>query len=230
MKNNRILIVEDDPVVLTLTSDLLLKEGFLVEAVTRIKDCQDKLAKSTYDLLVMDLNLPDGDGLKLCEKLKQTASLRSLPIFMLTARGSADDIVKGLEAGADDYLPKPFNEREFIARVRVILRDKQPYNVAQDDLVSGKLRLSLKSHEAWLDGKALALTLREFDILHVLMAYPDQALSREDILKLAWGPGTAIVPKVVDVHIGHLRAKLDKEGARIETVPQMGFRLINPKK
>ncbi|HVZ81064.1 MAG TPA: response regulator transcription factor, partial [bacterium] len=153
-----------------------------------------------------------------------------MPVFILTARGSSEDIVRGLEAGAEDYLSKPFNEREFLARVRAILKRHSSTTPVKDEIISGKVRLSPTSHEVWCQDKPIALTLREFDILRIFLENPGKALSREEIVRLAWGPATAIVPKVVDVHVGHLRAKLGPEGKRVETVPQVGYKWVLSKR
>jgi len=221
-----ILIIEDDPAVLTLTRDLLLKESFEVRTATTYRSGREEVQQKRPDLVVLDLNLPDGDGLGLCREIKAAPDTHHIPVFMLTARGSTDDIVAGLEAGAEDYLPKPFNEREFLARTRSILRRKSPsQSMDRDGLVSGTLRLFPHSHEAWCKGKSLDLTLREFDILQVFLLNTGRALTRDEIVKLAWGPTTSIVPRVVDVHVGHLRAKMGSEGKRIETVPQVGYKL-----
>ncbi len=229
MKDFQILIVEDDPAVSILTRDLLLKEGYKVMAVFEGKDGLNALKWEKFDLVILDLGLPDMDGLELCAKIKEDPLRKDLPVFILTARGSSEDIVKGLEAGAEDYLPKPFNEREFVARVQAILRRRSPLPPKDDLIVSGKIKLSPSSHEVWCSGGPIQLTLREFDILRVFLSNPGKALTREDLIKMAWGPATAIVPKVVDVHVGHLRSKLGPEGKRVETVPQVGYKL-NPAK
>ena len=230
MNRPRILIIEDDPNVSTVTQDLLLKEGYDVTAVNNGRDGWNTLSQGHFDLLVLDLGLPDMDGLDLCAQVKKDPLHRDLPVFVLTARGSSDDVVKGLEAGAEDYLPKPFNEREFIARARTILRRLSPRGPQSEALSSGKIRLSLDSHETWCSDKPVSLTLREFDILRVFLSNPGKALPREEIVRMAWGPATAIVPKVVDVHVGHLRLKLGSEGKRIETVPQVGYKLMPPRR
>ncbi|HJT25230.1 MAG TPA: response regulator transcription factor [bacterium] len=224
-----ILVVEDDPAVARITRDLFLKEGYTVTTVAKGADALKAVAGEEFDLLVLDLELPDMDGLEICEAVQKGPPARKMPVFILTARGSSEDIVKGLEAGAEDYLPKPFNEREFLARARAILRRKQPLTPKDDRILSGTIALSPSSHEAWCADKAVSLTLREFDILHVFLSSVGQALTREEIIKRAWGPATAIVPKVVDVHLGHLRSKLGAEGKRIETVPQVGYKLAPPK-
>jgi two-component system alkaline phosphatase synthesis response regulator PhoP len=228
VKNQHILILEDDPAVLTLTRDLLLKNRYQVQTAGTLVEGKLSVQLAPPELVVLDLGLPDGDGLAFCRDLKRDPLTHEIPVFILTARGSSDDIVAGLEAGADDYLPKPFNEREFLARARTILRRKGTDIHKGSDRVSGHLKLNLDSHEAWCKGKPVELTLREFEILQVFLDHPGKAMGRDDIVRLAWGPTTAIVPRVVDVHVGHLRNKLGTEGKRIETIPQVGYRLSPP--
>jgi len=230
MNKKSILVVEDDPAVALITRDLFLKEGYSVTTVAKGGEALAAVAAAGFDLLVLDLELPDMDGIDVCRALQKDYPDRKLPIFILTARGSSEDIVLGLEAGAEDYLPKPFNEREFLARARAILRRNQPLTPKDDRITSGNIALSPSSHEAWCLEKPLPLTLREFDILRVFLSHPGKAFTREEIVKMAWGPATAIVPKVVDVHIGHLRVKMGPEGKRIETIPQVGYKLTPPKK
>ncbi len=230
MKEPSILVIEDDSAVLTIIRDLFLKEGYAVKAVSKAQEGLKALQGEEFDLLVLDLGLPDMDGLELCGRIKKDPIRGKIPVFILTARSSSDDVVKGLEAGAEDYLPKPFNEREFLARSRAILRRQTPTADKADHILSGKIKLSPVFHEVWCSDKPVLLTLREFDILRVFLSHIGKAMTREEIVKLAWGPSTSIVPKVVDVHIGHLRVKLNGEGKRIETVPQVGYKLVPPKK
>jgi len=222
-----ILMIEDDPSVLTLTRDLLLAENYRVETAVNSQEGSETVRRLKPDLLILDLNLPDGDGLDLCRQLKKQAASKDLPVFILTARASSEDIVAGLEAGADDYLTKPFNEREFEARVRVILRRQTPIAPSSDEeLIVGNLKLSPHSHKVSYKGNPIELTAREFDILRVLLSHPGKALTREEIVRFAWGPNTYLVPRVVDVHLGHLRNKLGPAGRKIETIPQIGYRMI----
>lgn len=230
MKEPSILMVEDDLAVSTLTRDLFLKEGYRIHTVSSGAEAWSLFQKEDFDLVVLDLGLPDVDGLDLCKRVKGDPTRGKVPVFILTARGSTEDIVKGLEAGAEDYLVKPFNEREFLARVRSILRRRAPLAEKMEHIQSGHIRLSPAYHEVWCSEKPILLTLREFDILRVFLENAGKALTREDIVRMAWGPATAIVPKVVDVHVGHLRVKLGPEGKRIETIPQVGYKLIPPRK
>ncbi len=226
MKQPSILMIEDDPSVSTLTRDLFLKEGYKVRMSSKAMEGWDILQKEEFDLLILDLGLPDMNGLDLCNKIKRDPARGQIPIFILTALGSSEDIVKGLEAGAEDYLSKPFNEREFLARARAILRRHDPLVTKDEQIISGKIKLSSASHEAWSSDAPIQLTLREFDILRVFLLNPGKTLTREEMVRMAWGPATTIVSKVVDVHVGHLRAKLGAEGKRIATVPQVGYKLV----
>ena len=230
MKKPSILMIEDDPAILAVARDLLEKEGYDVDSADTCAGGFQKLSHQAPDLLVLDLNLPDGDGLQLCRRLGASPAFRELPVMMVTARGATQDIVEGLEAGAHDYMVKPFNVREFVARVRSIVRRKPGPGPKEQDLASGKLRMSKTTHEVSNDGKAVSLTLREFDVLRVLLEDEGRVLSREDIISRAWGPATSIAVRVIDVHISHVRAKLGKEGKRVETVPQVGFKLAQAKK
>jgi two-component system, OmpR family, alkaline phosphatase synthesis response regulator PhoP len=229
MKQPCVLIVEDDPTILVLTRDLLLKEEYRVKVAANGRDGWKSLQEELCDLIVLDLGLPDMDGLDFCARVKNDTTLRGIPVFMLTARGSADAVVRGLETGAEDYLPKPFNEREFIARIRAILRRQTSIAAKDDYLISGSIKLSSSSHEVWCSDQPISLTLREFDILRVFLSNMGKAFTREDVVRMAWGPSAVIVSKVVDVHLGHLRTKLGPEGKRLETVPQVGYKLVPPK-
>ncbi|HXB98347.1 MAG TPA: response regulator transcription factor [bacterium] len=230
MKKLSILMIEDDPAILAVARDLLEKEGYEVDSADTCAGGFQKLSRKAPDLLVLDLNLPDGDGLQLCRRLGASPVFREVPVMVVTARGSTQDIVEGLEAGAHDYMVKPFNVREFVARVRSIVRRNPGPGPKEKELSSGRLRMSKGTHEVWNDGKPVTLTLREFDVLRVLMEDEGRVLSREDIIARAWGPATSIAVRVIDVHVSHLRAKLAKEGKRVETVPQVGFKLALAKK
>jgi two-component system alkaline phosphatase synthesis response regulator PhoP len=230
MKKTNILIIEDDPAILNVARDNLQEDGYQVEWAKTMAEGRDRMIQSPPDLLVLDLSLPDGDGLELCRKLGSVPGLRAVPVFIMTAKSATEDIVAGLEAGAEDYIVKPFNMREFMARVRAMSRRHQPVGAPKKELVSGKLRLSTHTHEVWNDTQVVNLTLREFDVLRVLIQREGEALSREEIIFMAWEPSTVLALRVVDVHVSHLRSKLGAEGKRIETVPQVGFKLVAAKK
>lgn len=225
--NLRLLVVEDDPAVRRLTVDLLSGEGYTVESAATVDEGWTLASRLRPDLAVLDLHFPKGDGLDLCRRLKANAATRDCLVFILTARGATEHVVEGLKAGADDYLAKPFHEQEFLARVEALLRRRGAFELPVAELRDGDLKLSRGEHRAWIGDQELKLTLREFEVLAALVASPGQALSREQIIDRAWGPGTAVVPKAVDVHINHLRQKLGPLSRRIQSVPQVGYRYEN---
>ncbi|MGH7442781.1 MAG: response regulator transcription factor [bacterium] len=220
----KVLLVEDDAAVRRLTADLLHAENYEVKAVATVEEGWNHAEQWRPDLAVLDLNFPVGNGLDLCRQLKENGATRDCLVLMLTARGGTVNVVEGLKVGADDYLAKPFHEQEFLARVAALLRRRGAFVEPVLELMDGSLRLSRKEHRAWLDGKELKLTLREFEVIVALVSAPGQALTREQIIERAWGPGMAVVSKAVDVHVNHLRKKFGKHGMRIQAVPQVGFR------
>lgn len=221
----RLLLVEDDAMLGHSLKVGLERSGHTVEWVQDGEAALLAIDTSQFDLMLLDINLPRLSGMEVVKKLRQASS--KLPVLMLTAMDGLEYKVKGLDSGADDYLTKPFNEREFTARIRTILRRNQPgTQPTETELVMGDLRLSPHSHVVLYKGKPLELTLREFDILRVLLSHPGKALTREEIVRYAWGPNTYLVPRVVDVHLGHLRAKLGPMGRKIETIPQVGYRIV----
>lgn len=222
--STRVLVVEDDPAMRRLTVDLLRGEGYQVDASESVEGGWSQAVAARPELAVLDLQFPKGDGLDLCRRLKANAATRDCLVIILTARGASEHVVEGLKAGADDYLAKPFHEQEFLARVQALLRRRGAFQEPSDALEAGPLRLSRSEHRAWLEGAEVRLTLREFEVLAALVGSPGQALSREQIIDRAWGPGTAVVAKAVDVHINHLRQKLGEAAKVIVSVPQVGFR------
>jgi len=229
MPELKVLVIEDDRRLGPLLLDLLESAGYLARLARRLDEAWDSLQAWHPAAVLLDLGLPDGDGLDFCGRLRGDERFKDLGILMLTARGDKQDVVRGLEQGADDYLTKPFNERELLARLKALTRRFEGKSAPPAGaLSSGSLRLDLSAHEAWLGHEPMALTLREFELLKVLMQHVDEALSREKILDLAWGEGTATVSKVVDVHCHYLRKKMGAEAERLVTVPQVGYRLLPP--
>ena len=173
--------------------------------------------------------LPDTDGLTILRRIRQTPGLSDVPVMMLTARDSELDTVTALDAGADDYLAKPFGMMEMVSRVRALLRRSGPRSRAaaqeSDVLVSGPLRLSPSRHEASVDGRSLNLTVREFDLLSFLMRSPGVVFSRETLLQRVWGWDFDGGSRTVDVHVQTLRQKLGDDADLIETVRGVGYRL-----
>jgi two-component system, OmpR family, alkaline phosphatase synthesis response regulator PhoP len=223
--SQRILVADDEANIRELVRYNLELAGFSVmEAVNGEESCS--LAQiERPDLIILDIMMPVLDGFKACMRLKQDKSTRSIPIIMLTAKSGEEDKVLGLEIGADDYLAKPFGVRELTARVKALLRRSAPTDEkASDVLLCGRLVLDASLYKASIDGKPLELTLKEFELLKYLMLHPEQVMTREILLEKIWGYDYAGETRTVDVHIRHLRAKLEDLQGMIETVRGVGYR------
>ncbi len=222
----RVLIVEDEPDIRELLVFHLEREGY---HVTQCRNGAEALrvARSTRpDLILLDLMLPEMDGLEVCRRLRQDPATQAVPVVMLTARGDEVDRVLGLELGADDYVVKPFSPRELVARIRAVLRRTHPAPGAAP-LTVGRLTIDPAAHTVAVGGVAVSLTRREFDLLRALVEARGRVLSREFLLDHVWGYTAAaeIESRTVDVHVRRLRQKLGAEGQRIGTVTGVGYRL-----
>ena len=224
--SSRVLIVEDEPDIRELVVHHLKREGYQVSAASSGEEALRQVQAAPPDLVILDLMMPAMDGLEVCRRLRQDPATASLPIVMLTAKGDEIDRVLGLEIGADDYVVKPFSPKELLARVRAVLRRSRPAPGAAP-LTLGALVIDLGTHTASVDGLALALTPKEFDLLRALVEARGRVLSREFLLDRVWGYSRAseIESRTVDVHVRRLRVKLGPEGRRILTVKSVGYRL-----
>ncbi|HEX2542090.1 MAG TPA: response regulator transcription factor [Caldimonas sp.] len=222
----RILLVDDDTRLSSMVGDYLGQAGFEVETAGTIAAGRDRLAGNTYDALVLDLMLPDGDGLDLCREVRGNPRTRQLPMLMLTARGEPLDRIVGLELGADDYLGKPFEPRELLARVKALLRRASPQAAADDVLRFGRLEIDLGARVARLDGKICDLTGHQFDLLVVLAQSPGRVLSRDQIMDSLKGHPLEAFDRSIDVHISRIRAAIEddpKAPRRVLTVRGAGY-------
>jgi DNA-binding response OmpR family regulator len=218
----RILLIDDDVALGGMVADYLAQAGFRVTGSATARDGEQRLKREIYDLLILDLMLPDADGLEVCRRIRQSSDL---PILMLTARGDAMDRVVGLEIGADDYLPKPFEPRELLARVRAILRRK--LSPAQRDLVRfGRLEIDRGARRARLDGQDCMLTSHQFALLAALADHAGRVMSRDALMDLLKGESAEAFDRSVDVHISRIRAAVEddpKKPRRIITVRGAGY-------
>jgi DNA-binding response OmpR family regulator len=218
----RILLIDDDVALGGMVADYLAQAGLRVTAAATARDGEQRLKREVYDLLILDLMLPDADGLEICRRIRQSSDL---PILMLTARGDAMDRVVGLEIGADDYLPKPFEPRELLARVRAILRRK--LSPAQRDLLRfGRLEIDRGARRARLDGKDCMLTSHQFALLDALAGHAGRVMSRDALMDLLKGESAEAFDRSVDVHISRIRAAVEddpKKPRRIITVRGAGY-------
>jgi phosphate regulon transcriptional regulator PhoB len=221
-----VLIVEDEPDIRELLVFHLEREGYHVTQCRNGAEALRMARSASPDLILLDLMLPEVDGLAVCRRLRQDPATQAVPIVMLTARGDEVDRVLGLELGADDYVVKPFSPRELVARIRAVLRRTHPAPGAAPVTV-GRLTIDPAAHTVAVDGVAVSLTRREFDLLRALVEARGRVLSREFLLDHVWGYTAAaeIETRTVDVHVRRLRQKLGAEGQRIGTVTGVGYRL-----
>ncbi len=228
--SNRVLLIDDDVRLTALVSDYLGQAGYQAETVATLAAARSKLERRDhgFDALILDLMLPDGDGLELCRELRAQARTRTLPVLMLTARGEPMDRVVGLEMGADDYLPKPFEPRELLARVRAILRRSGGSGGVPDAdvLRFGRLEIDLGARVARVDGRESDLTSYQFQMLVVLAQQPGRVLSRDQIMDALKGHALEAFDRSIDVHISRIRAAIEddpKSPRRILTVRGAGY-------
>jgi DNA-binding response OmpR family regulator len=223
---SRVLLVDDDARLSAMVGDYLRSGGFDVDAVGTLAAGRERLSAQGYDALVLDLMLPDGDGLDLCRELRHNARTRHLPLLMLTARGEPLDRIVGLELGADDYLPKPFEPRELLARVKALLRRAAPTPNDDEVLRFGRLEIDLGARIARLDGQPCDLTSHQFDLLVVLAQSPGRVLSRDQIMDALKGHPLEAFDRSIDVHISRIRAVIEddpKMPRRVLTVRGAGY-------
>lgn len=224
--NTRILVIEDEHSVASVIQKALAEEDYEVSVAMDAASAWEHINRWPYGLFIMDIMLPGGNGIDICRKIRQQGN--HTPVLMLTALGSVDNIVSGLDAGADDYLTKPFKIAELLARVRSLLR-RRGSDVAAvasaNELVFSDLTLNLDEKNARRNGRVIELTATEFRLLEYLMRNPRRVLSRMDILEKVWGIDFSMNTKSVDVYINYLRKKLDEavEGKVIHTVVGMGY-------
>jgi len=222
----RLLLIDDDRRLAEMLGEYLAGHGFEVETAGTLAAGRERLAATAYDALLLDLMLPDGDGLDLTRALRADPRTRRLPLLMLTARGEPTDRVVGLEIGADDYLPKPFEPRELLARVKALLRRAAPEPSADEVLRFGRLEIDLGARQARLDGRPCDLTGHQFDLLVVLARSAGRVLSRDQIMDALKGHPLEAFDRSIDVHVSRIRAAIEddpKRPKRVLTVRGAGY-------
>ena len=223
----RLLLVEDDPRMADTAAQYLRNAGFAVDVAPDGTSALRESSLNPYDVVVLDLGLPDLDGLEVCRRLR--ASRAPLRILMATARDGIDDRIAGLDTGADDYIVKPYALRELVARIRALLR--RPAEVLPSVLRVGELALDTATRAAQRGAREIPLTTKEFAVLEILMRHPGAVLSREHISEHAWDQNYDPFSNVIDVYVGRLRRKIDAPGEppMLETVRGAGYRLAVPR-
>jgi two-component system, OmpR family, phosphate regulon response regulator OmpR len=222
----RLLLIDDDTRLTGMVGEYLRRNGYEVDAAGSLAAGREQLKAVHYDALLLDLMLPDGDGLDLTRELRSQPRTQRLPLLMLTARGEPLDRIVGLEIGADDYLPKPFEPRELLARVKALLRRAAPAAAPDEVLTFGRLEIDLGARQARLDGQACDLTGHQFELLVVLAQSAGRVLTRDQIMDAMKGHPLEAYDRSIDVHISRIRAVIEadpKSPRRVLTVRGSGY-------
>ncbi|MBW8185364.1 osmolarity response regulator transcription factor OmpR [Shewanella nanhaiensis] len=228
-ETSKILVVDDDMRLRALLERYLMEQGYQVRSAANAEQMDRLLERENFHLLVLDLMLPGEDGLSICRRLRQNGS--PIPIVMLTAKGDEVDRIIGLELGADDYLPKPFNPRELLARIKAVMR-RQTQDVPgaptqqEEEITFGEFALNLATREMYHGEEAISLTSGEFAVLKVLVSHPREPLSRDKLMNLARGRDYSALERSIDVQVSRLRRLIEKDPANpryIQTVWGLGY-------
>jgi DNA-binding response OmpR family regulator len=221
----RVLVVDDDPDIAELVCRYLEKAGFAAERIASGRDALAVAIEKPPDAIVLDLMLPQVDGLEICRTLRSNDRTAAVPIIMVTARGEESERIVGLEIGADDYLSKPFSPNELVARVRALLRRAKRPAVEPTSIVYGEIALDTERHTVSSNGRAITLTAKEFLLLQYLLQHRGRVLSRDLLLTDVWGYQYTGGTRTVDVHVRRLREKLPVLAAALVTIKQFGYKL-----
>lgn len=216
----RVLMVEDHEDLARLVEEILQAEGWAVDLAQSLEEAEGLLAAFPYDLVVLDLTLPDGDGMDLLRSLRGRGE--GLPVLILTARDALRDRVRGLESGGDDYVVKPFHPEELLARARALLR--RASGQASNRVRVGRLELDLELKRAWWQGRPVSLSGREYALLEFMALHAEGYFPREVLLEKVWPGEASVDPRTVDTYVRYLRRKLSPEA--IETVRNLGYRFV----
>jgi two-component system phosphate regulon response regulator PhoB/two-component system alkaline phosphatase synthesis response regulator PhoP len=221
----RIAVIDDEPDILELVSLHLIRAGFKVSEFSDVERFNTYLASAKPDLVILDLMLPNADGMDVCKKMKNDDRLADIPIIMLTARTEETDRILGLELGADDYVTKPFSPRELVARVKAVLRRGTPPEKVELITVGEDMVIDCKKFLVIIDDKRVELTPTEFRILKLLAERQGWVYTRDKILDYLWGSEKVVLDRTVDVHVKHLREKLGPAGEYVKNVRGVGYKL-----
>ncbi len=218
-----ILVVDDEKNIVQLARLYLTNEGYRVETASDGKQALERARAVRPDLVVLDIMMPEMDGLTVCKELRKTSNV---PVIILTARGEDIDRIVGLEIGADDYMAKPFNPRELVARVKAVLRRAQGEREMPEVIEVDGLRIDAASREVTLDGQQIHLRAKEFELLSAFAQHKGTVLDRERLLRMVWGADYYGDTRTIDVHVAWLREKLGGSSVKIQTVWGVGYKLV----
>ena len=220
----KIWCIEDDENINNLITYALASQGFEAEGMTCFADMDKKLQDSQPDLFLLDIMLPDTDGITILKKLKENSSTSDIPVIMLTAKNSEIDIVKALDLGAEDYITKPFGILEMVSRVKAVLRRCEKDKKSEDKLSFGMIVMDKERHRVTVNGETVELTLKEFSLLKLFLESPQRVLTRENIMDAVWVDSYVGESRTVDMHIKTLRHKLGNAGEAIVTIRGVGYK------
>tara|TARA_B100001057_G_scaffold91892_3_gene88161 strand:- start:4292 stop:4978 length:687 start_codon:yes stop_codon:yes gene_type:complete len=221
----KILIIEDEPDIRKNLEYNLSREGFNVKTAGSIHEAQNLLKSDLFNLILLDLMLPDGSGLDLCKNLKADSKTETIPVIILTAKDDEVDKVVGFEIGADDYVTKPFSVRELILRVKAVLkRGEKKKDIVEVERQFGDLTIDIDSHEVYVDKNKIDLTALEFRLLNQLVDRRGRVQSRDQLLSDVWGYSAEVTTRTVDTHIKRLREKLGPMGKYVQTIRGVGYK------
>lgn len=220
----KIWCIEDDENINNLITYALASQGFEAEGMTCFAEMDKKLQDSQPDLFLLDIMLPDTDGITILKKLKENSSTKDIPVIMLTAKNSEIDIVKALDLGAEDYITKPFGVLEMVSRVKAVLRRCEKDKKSEDKLAFGLIVMDKERHRVTVNGETVELTLKEFSLLKLFLESPQRVLTRENIMDAVWGDSYVGESRTVDMHIKTLRHKLGNAGEAIVTIRGVGYK------
>ncbi len=220
-----IFILEDDDNIRKLIAYTLQSQGFEVAGFERPSLFWDALKTSEPELILLDIMLPEEDGISILKKIRRSPLLKSLPVIMLTAKDTEFDVVTGLDAGADDYVTKPFGMMALVSRIKAVLRRYERKTEASEILAAGDLKVDVTKHTVFVNDRQIFLTVKEFDLITLLLQNRGSVLTREQLLDSVWKIDADIESRTVDVHIRTLRQKLESAGGMIETIRGVGYKI-----
>ena len=227
-KDIKILLVDDEPDVIEIIKYNLLQEGYNVKTASNGKEAIKKAEKTTPHLIIMDVMMPEMDGIEACEYLRKNPNFNDTIIMFLTARGEDYSYVAAFDAGADDYVTKPIKPKIIVSKVKSLLRRLKKEEVNQDKIKVGKLIIDRDQYEVTLKGKTFSLPRKEFELLYLLASKSDKVVKREKIMQVVWGSEVVVGDRTIDVHIRKLREKVGDK--HFKTVKGVGYKFVRPPK
>ena len=227
-KDIKILLVDDEPDVIEIIKYNLLQEGYSVKTASNGKEAIKKAEKTTPHLIIMDVMMPEMDGIEACEYLRKNPNFNDTIIMFLTARGEDYSYVAAFDAGADDYVTKPIKPKIIVSKVKSLLRRLKKEEENQDKIKVGKLIIDRDQYEVTLKGKTFSLPRKEFELLYLLASKSDKVVKREKIMQVVWGSEVVVGDRTIDVHIRKLREKVGDK--HFKTVKGVGYKFVRPPK